>query len=295
MGPPSSLALATPQGGRPPTARQSRIRVGKLGRHLRRHSLLLALGALAGCAVTPAPVAPEVRAALAPTGALRIGVYPGSPTSLVRGPGPQEMRGLTVEIGRELARRLGVPAEIVVFERVPEIVAGLKNGKADFTITNASPARALDLDFTPTLVSLESSHLVPAGSRIQTLADVDRPGNRVGVAQGGTSHATLTRDLKQAIVVPAPSVTAATEMLRQGELDSFASNKGILFEMADRLPGARVLAGHWGLEHLAVGVPKGREAGAAYLKSFVSDAATRALVQQAAQRVGLRGLATDKP
>jgi polar amino acid transport system substrate-binding protein len=286
---------SAPQGGRPPTARQSRIRGGKLGRHFRRQSLLLALAALAGCAVTQAPVAPEVRAALAPTGTLRIGVYPGSPTSLVRGPGAQEMRGLTVEVGRELAQRLGVPAEIVVFERVPEVVAGLKSGKADFTITNASPARALDLDFTPTLVSLESSHLVPAGSRIRTLADVDRPGTRVGVSQGGTSHAMLTRELKQATVVPAPSVTAATEMLRKGELDTFASNKGILFEMADRLPGSRVLDGRWGLEHLAVGVPKGREAGAAYLKAFVADPGVQALVQQAAQRVGLRGLATDKP
>lgn len=261
----------------------------------RRLFVLCAAAALLGCASAPPPVAPEVRAALAPTGALRIGVYPGSPTSLVRGPAPQEMRGLTVEVGRELARRLAVPAEIVVFERVPEVVAGLKGGKADFTITNASPARALDLDFTPTLVSLESSHLVPAGSRIQSLADVDRPGMRVGVSQGGTSHAMLTRELKQAAVVPAPSVTAAAEMLRKGELDTFASNKGILFEMADRLPGSRVLDGRWGLEQLAVGVPKGREAGAAFLEAFVADHAVKALVQQAAQRVGLRGLATDRP
>ena len=79
---------------------------------------------LAGCAAVPG-VAPEVRQALAPTGTLRIAVYPGSPTSLVRGPGPQDMRGLTVEVGRELARRLGVPAEVVVFERVPQIVDAL--------------------------------------------------------------------------------------------------------------------------------------------------------------------------
>ena len=272
--------------------------------------------ALAGCAAPG--VAPEVRNALAPTGTLRIGVYPGSPTSWVRGPGPAtgphvnassrpppegvgssgraaltpEMRGLTVELGRELARRLGVPAEIVVFERVPQIVDALKDGKADFTITNASPARALDIAFTPPVVLLETGYLVPAKSRIATLAEVDRPGVRVGVSQGSTSQGVLTRDLKLGTVVPAASVVVATEMLNKGELDAFASNKGILFDMSDRLPGSRVLDGRFSLEQLAVGVPKGREAAAAYLMAFVADPATQALVRQAAQRAGLRGLAT---
>ena len=271
--------------------------------------------ALVGCAAPG--VAPEVRNALAPTGTLRVAVYPGSPTSLVRGPGqatgPQvnsssrpppegvgssgraaltpEMRGLTVEVGRELARRLGVPAEIVVFERVPQIVDALKEGKADFTISNASPARARDIDFTPPVVQLETGYLVRANSGIAALADVDRPGVRVGVAQGSTSQGVLMRDLKQATVVAAASVVAATEMLKKGELDAFATNKAILFDMSDRLPGSRVLDGRWGLEQLAVGVPKGREAAAAYLKAFVADPATQALVLQAAQRAGLRGLA----
>ena len=281
----------------------------------RRSLLIAAAAALAGCAAPG--VAPELKSALAPTGTLRIAVYPGSPTSLVRGPGPAtgpqvnassrpppegvgssgraaltpEMRGLTVEVGRELARRLGVPAEIVVFERVPQIVDALKDGKADFTITNASPARALDIAFTPPVVLLETGYLVPAKSRIAMLAEVDRPGVRVGVSQGSTSQGVLTRDLKQATVTPAASVVVATEMLNKGELDAFASNKGILFDMSDRLPGSRVLDGRWGLEQLAVGVPKGREAAAAYLKAFVADPDTQALVLQAAQRAGLRGLA----
>lgn len=249
--------------------------------------------ALVGCAAPG--VAPEVRNALAPTGTLRVAVYPGSPTSLVRGPGPQEMHGLTVEVGRELARRLGVPAEIVVFERVPQIVDALKEGKADFTISNASPARARDIDFTPPVVQLETGYLVRANSGIAALTDVDRPGVRVGVAQGSTSQGVLTRDLKQATVVAAASVVAAAaEMLKKGELDAFATNKAILFDMSDRLPGSRVLDGRWGLEQLAVGVPKGREAAAAYLKAFVADPATQALVLQAAQRAGLRGLAAPE-
>lgn len=264
---------------------------------LRRCALLAAAtAALLGCATPPIPptAAPaEVRQALAPTGTLRVGVYPGSPTSLVRGPGADEQRGLTVELGRELGRRLNVPVQIVVFERVPEIVDALKTGRADMTVTNASPARAREIDFTPTLVQLETGYLVPAGSRITSTAQVDQSGVRVGVAQGSTSQGVLARELKAAQIVAAPSVSAASEMLRKGELDAFATNKGILFEMADRLPGARVLDGRWGLEQLALGVPQGRTAAAPWLRDFVADAATQKLVREAAARAGLRGLASD--
>ena len=264
--------------------------------HGRRRLLLLtATALLAACASAPPAAPPGVRAALAPTGILRIAAYPGSPTSLVRAAASGDERGVAVELGRELARRLGVPAQIVVFERPAEIVQALKEGRADFTLTNASPARATDIDFTPPVLRLESGYLVAPGSRLTSLAAVDAPGVRVGVAQGSSSQAALTRDLRSAQVVPLASVVAASARMGQGDIDAFASNKGILFEMADRLPGARVLDGRWGLEQLAVGVPKGRDAAAAYLRDFVADPALQALVQQAAQRAGLRGLAADKP
>ncbi len=265
----------------------------------RRLALALLATALLGCGTPPPPpaagAAAEVRQALAPTGTLRIGVYPGSPTSLVRGPGEGEMRGLAVELGRDMARRLGVSAQVLVFERVPQIVDALKAGSVDMTLTNASPARAREIDFSPTVVQLESGYLVPPGSRIAAIGDVDRAGVRVGVSQGSTSQGVLGRELKAAQLVPAASVVAATQMLRAGQLDAFATNKGILFEMADQLPGARVLEGRWGLEQLAVGVPKGREAGAAWLQAYVAEAGTQVLVRQAATRAGLRGLAAAAP
>lgn len=248
---------------------------------------MLAPALLVGCASTGAPA--EVRSALAPTGTLRVGVYPGSPTSLVRGPGAGEMRGVTVDIGRALAQRLGVPVDFVVLERVPEVIDALKAGRVDFTITNASPARAREVDFTPPLIGIESGYLVAAASPLRTQAEVDRAGVRVGVTQGSTSQGVLSRDLKQARLVVAPSVSAATQMLRQGELDAFATNKAILFEMADQLPGSRVLEGRWGMEQLAIAVPQGRTAAAAWLQAFAADVTAKGLVQQAAQRAGLRG------
>lgn len=274
-------------------------RGGALDQPVRRR--LLALGAvlgtalLAACASAP-PTAPAgIRAALAPTGTLRIAAYPGSPTSLVPGATPGNERGVTVEVGRELARRLDVPAEVVVFQRPAEIADALKAGRADFTITNASAARAQDMDFTPPVVRLESGYLVAPGSRLASAAQVDAAGVRVGVTQGSSSQATLSRELKLADVRAVANVGLAAQQLKQGELDAYASNKGILFDMSDRVPGSRVLDGRWGLEQLAVGVPKGRDAAAAYLRDFVNDPAVQALVQQAAARAGLRGLATDRP
>jgi polar amino acid transport system substrate-binding protein len=260
----------------------------------RRAALLLTAAALAACATSPIPQAPaEVRQALAPGGTLRVAVYPGSPTSLVREAPPDEMRGLTVELGRELGRRLGVPVQMVQHQRVAEIIEALKAGTVDMTITNATPARAADVDFSPTVVALELGYLSLPGSPVQSLAAVDQPGVRIGVTQGSSSQGVLTRELKQARVVPVPSLKDAREQLQARQLDAFATNKGILFELADQLPGATVLPGRWGLEQLAIGVPKGRQAGAAFIRQFASDMRAAGRVRAAAERAGLRGLAAD--
>lgn len=264
-----------------------------LARRLCLASGVVLAAVLAGCATFTA-LSPEVRQALAPTGQLRVAAYPGSPTSMVRSADGAEMRGLSVELGRELARRLQVPVEIVVFQRVAEVVEAVKAGRADFTITNATPARAQEVDFTPPLLALELGYLSLRGSPVQAQADVDRPGVRIGVSRGSSSQGVLTRKLKQASVVTAPSLQVAGEMLQRREMDAFATNKAILFELADRLPSARVLDGRWGLEHLAIAVPKNRSAATAYLRDFAESVRAQGLVARAAERAGLRG-AVDAP
>lgn len=244
---------------------------------------------LAGCASAPPPAPAAVRTALAPTGTLRVGVYPGSPTSMLRVPGSTEMRGVTVDLGRDLGLRLGVPVEVVVFQRVAEVVDALKTSRVDFTVTNATPARAADVDFTTALVALELGYLSLPGSPVQSIDAVDQPGRRIGVSQGSSSQAALTRQFRHAAVVPAPSLQVAGQMLAARELDAFATNKGILFELTDTLPGARVLAGRWGLEHLAIGIPKGRDGAMPWLRDFAEQARASGAVRRAAERAGLRG------
>lgn len=227
--------------------------------------------------------------ALAPTGTLRVAVYPGSPTSLVEEAAPEDMRGVTVELGRSLANRLGVPARIVVFARPAETLAALQRGDADFTITNATAERARLIDFAPTLVDLELGILVPAVSRISVVTLLDAPGITVGVSQGSSSERALRTRLKQATLRSYALLDAAGAALQAGEIDGFATNKAILFGMADGTPGATVLEGCWGTEHLAPGIPKGRETGMPFLRDFTAHMRSNGELDGAVRRAGLRG------
>jgi polar amino acid transport system substrate-binding protein len=210
---------------------------------------------------------------------------------MIRDPVRGEANGVSYDLGKELAARLGVPFEAVEYPRVAAVVDALKSGDADFTVTNATPARMKDVDFTAPILAVELGYLAPAGSTLTEIAQVDRPGIRIGVTQGSTSQTALARSLKNATLVPAPTVKAAVEMLAQGKLDLYATNKAILFEMADQLPSSRILDGRWGVEHMGIAIPKGRERGRAYLDAFAADAVSSGLVREAAERAGLRGVA----
>ena len=254
-------------------------------------NLAVAALLLSGCASTSVAPDAAARQALAPSGTLRIGVYVGSPTSMVKDPASGEARGVTLDLGRELARRLGVPSEAVVYPKLADLLVALKEGKVDLTVTHATEVRAKIVDFTQPVLSLELGYLVPAGSPVTSFTGVDRPGVRVGVSQGSSSQGVLTREFKHAKVITAPTLKDGVAMLSKRELDAYATNKAILFKMSGQLPGARVLDGHWGFEHMAIAIPKGREAGMPYLRKFAADAVAEALVQRAGERAGLRGAA----
>ena len=253
-------------------------------------SFVAVIGALlAGCASTVTSPTAEVRQILAPSGKLRVGLYPGSPTSIIGDAASGKAKGVGFDLGGELARRLGVPFEPVVFPKNAEVLAAVKSGQVDVAFTNATAVRAKDMDFSPPFLDVEKGFLVPPGSAITGDTDVDRPGSRVGVSQGSSTERELAGQFKHAVMVRTPTLKTAVEMLAAGKLDAFATNKAILFAMSDELPGSRVLDGRWGLEHFAVAIPKGREQAAAYVRQFVADMRSEGRVTQAVQRVGLRG------
>ncbi len=235
----------------------------------------------------------DVAHVLAPNGHLRAGLYPGTPTSILPD-GTDNPRGVGYTIGKEMARRLHVDYEPVVFAKNAEVLEAVKTGAVDVAFTNASTARAKDMDFGPVYLEIELGYLVPEGSQLSDVKDVDAAGRKIGVTAGSTSDATLGRELKNATLVRAPTLKDAIVMLANHQIDAFATNKATLFEMAEQVPGSRVLDGRWGEERHAIAIPKGRDAGLDFLRSFTDDIRASGLVSAAAQRAGLKGVMTSE-
>ena len=254
------------------------------------HVTAVTLAFLVACATQSGAPDPASVRALAPTGKLRVGLYPGTPTSIIGDINSGNARGVGLDLGRELAKRAGVPFEPVVFPNNAAVLAAAKSGAVDMVFTNATPARMQDLDFSPTVLEVELGFLVSRSSTIQSIDEIDRRAVRLGVSEGSTSEATMSRELQNATLVKAPSLKAAIAMLETGKLDAFATNKATLFEMSDQLPGSRILAGRWGLEHFAIGLPKGREAAMPLVSRFASDVKADGRVARAVEHAGLRGV-----
>ena len=243
---------------------------------------------LVNCAGAVLAADPDPQQILAPTGKLKAGLYPGTPTSILLNPGA-EPRGVGYELGKELARRLGIPFDPVVFSKNAEVLTAVTNGSVDVAFTNASAARAREMDFGPPYLEIELGYLVPKAAAITALADIDVAGRRIGVTEGSTSDATLSRDLKRAEIVRAATVNVAIEMLFTTKIEAFATNKATLFEMSEKLPGSRVLDGRWGVERHAIAIPKGRELGLPFVQKFTEDVKREGLIAAAVARAGLRG------
>jgi polar amino acid transport system substrate-binding protein len=202
-------------------------------------------------------------------------------------------KGVGFDLGKDLARRIGVPFEPVVYPSPGAILGGLKSGEWDLTLFGPNPERERVLIFTPAFLVIEHGYLVPAGSPISTIDAVDRAGTRIGAPQGGSVNASLARTVKNALVIASPSVPAGENMLKSGKADVFAANKANLFELSDKMPGSRVLDGRIGVDEVAVAVPKDRESAMPYLRQYIEDAKSEGLIKAAVERSGLRG-ATDK-
>jgi polar amino acid transport system substrate-binding protein len=281
--------------------------------HLSRRPFLASLASLlvlsaflvTGCGTASVSPAPKPEAAivqtLAPTGTLRIGVYKGSPSSLVTDASGKPA-GVAHDVGQVMATRLGVPAQVVVFDRVALVLEALKAGKVDMTFTNASPARQREFAFTQPLLSLELGYLVPTNGPIQNLSDVDKTGIRIGVSQGSSSQATLSGLFKQATIVAFDNLSLAKQGLMKSnhslryDIDGFATNKGILNEVLDDLNKTgqfKILDGRWGLEHMAIAIPLERGMQSPAVLVFVGDLGRELKASgdltKMAERAGLRG------
>ncbi len=244
----------------------------------------------AGACASLAPVpSAEVQRTLAPSGKLRVGFNFGAPSSVVRDANTGELSGLEYDLGKEFARRLGVPFEPVLLKRSAEIIDALKAGSIDLGFLTLTPARMRELDFSIPHVRIDQTFLVPANSNAQTLADLDRSGTRVATLAGGTSSIVLKQRLKNATVVDATSIPGGVDLLRTQQIQAFGTQKTTLSEMARQLPGSRLLDGYFASEDHAMAIPKGRDAGKNFVEAFVLNARSSGLIKALVEKNGLRG------
>jgi polar amino acid transport system substrate-binding protein len=200
------------------------------------------------------------------------------------------MKGVGFDLGKELARRMGVPFEPVVYPSVGALLNSAKSGGWDIASIAITPARAKDMNFIAPHLEVELGYLIPGGSSISTMADVDRPGIRIAVQEKSGPDSFFSRTLKNTVMVRASSNPSALEALKSGRADVVGSLKPILFEMSNQLPGSRVLDGRPGIDPHAMAIPKGRDLGVAYARRFIEEAKSEGLVKAAIERAGLRGV-----
>ncbi len=245
---------------------------------------------IGGCAGIQTAPTQEERQALAPTGKLRAGFFANQPVHATKDPVTGELKGLAIDLGNELARRLGVPLEVMTYRTAVELVNSAQSNDWDIIFLGIVPERAKTVDFSAPYAQIEMGYLVAKGSSISTISEVDRPGVRIAVLEKGAVDVFLTPTLKAATLVRNPTVANALEMVSSGKADVLAAPKTSLFPTLEQVPGSRVLEGRIFVEDIGIGVPKGRNVSAAYVRKFVDDVKSRGFVKEAIEKAGVRGL-----
>ena len=233
---------------------------------------------------------PTAKKELTPTGKLRVGVNLGNFLLVNKDAATGELRGVVPDLAAELARRLGVAAELVPAPGAGQVADGAKGGAWDVGFIGAEPQRALEIAFTPAYVEIPATYLVRAESPIRSIAEVDKPGIRIAVAARSAYDLYLSRDLKHAQLVRAEGIPASYDLFVAEKLDVLSGLLPRLVTDVQRLPGARILEGKFTAVQQAIGTPKARAAGAAYLLEFVADIKASGLVARLIERHGVKGV-----
>ncbi len=236
-----------------------------------------------------ADVSPAVRSELAPTGKLRVGLNMSNFLLTATDAATGKPKGLAADMGMELGRRLGVSVELVPFPNPGAVADAAKTGAWDVGFIGAEPQRATEIDFTAAYVEIEATYLVPPGSPIKAIPDVDRPGIRIAISDRSAYDLYLTRHLKHAELIRARGDDVFKRFLSD-KLDAMAGLRPGLVKNQEKLPGSRILDGNFTAVQQAAGVPKGRTAGAKYLREFIEDAKASGLVAKLIEKNNVRGL-----
>lgn len=229
-------------------------------------------------------------AALAPSGVLRATINLGNPILAGADPATGAARGVSVDLAQRLAACLDVPLELVVLKTAGEAVSQVTDERADVGFFAIDPVRGAGIAFTAPYVLIEGCYLVRRDSALQANEEVDRAGTRVAVGQGSAYDLHLTRELKAAEIVRAPSSQTVVDVFVERGLDVAAGVKQQLEADMARFPGHRLLPGRFMVIQQAMGCPKGRgETAHAFLAAFVESMKRSGFVAEALRRHGVQG------
>jgi polar amino acid transport system substrate-binding protein len=235
-------------------------------------------------------LSPDLIAELAPTGTLRAGINLSNFLLVTKVDSTGTPVGVAPDLAREVAARLGVAVMYVLFKSSGEL-ADMANGDIwDIGLIGAEPQRAETIAFTPAYAEIEATYLVPPGSSLKTLADIDAPGVWISVTARTAYGLWLDRNIKHAELVRSDTLDSAYERFTDGKLSALAGLRPRLLSDLQRLPGARILDGHFVSVQQAIGTPRKNLAGAAFLRHFVEQAKASGLVARLIERHDVRGL-----
>ena len=229
---------------------------------------------------------------LAPSGTLRATFLAANPVQGVIDAATGAVSGPAADLGQELARRQGVRFTIDGLAGVQAVIESVKTGAADIGFLAYDPARAVDVDFSQPYSLAYNTYLVQADSAVRAVADVDRPGMRIGVGKGDAADLYLGRTLAHATLRPnaGGTLTVAMTMFASGEIDAYAANRQRLVELVATRPDMRVLPDNFLAVEQAIVVRKGDVARLAIVDRFIEDARASGLIRAALDRARLTGV-----
>jgi polar amino acid transport system substrate-binding protein len=273
------------------TSRPRAVLARSVGRRLAMIAGALCVAALAACAnhvQTPAAPADAV-SQLAPSGTLRAAINYGNPTLATKDASTGELHGVSVDLARELARRLGVPVEFVQYSAARKVVEGARLQAWDVGFVGIDPDRAKDMVYTAPYLIIEGVYMVRQDSPIMTNADVDRAGTRIAVSGGSAYDLFLTREIRYAQLVRAPDPTQVADIMVRQSLEVAAGVKQRSEVDAKRIGGLRLLHGNFMEIKQAMATLKDRPAGARYLTAFVEEMKASGFVERSLERNHIEG------
>jgi polar amino acid transport system substrate-binding protein len=232
----------------------------------------------------------KARAELAPTGVLRAGINLSNFLLVTGRSANAEPEGVSPDMARELAKSLGVPVHFVNFKSPGELADQAGKNIWDIGNIGAEPQRAAVMTFSAAYVEIEATYMVPPGSPITSIDQVDKKGVKVVTSARSAYGLWLENNIKNAELIQIAGLDGAFNKFRDDKIDVLAGLRPGLLKDIEKMPGATILPGKFSAVQQAIGCNKPAAEGARYIAEFVENAKKSGLVASLIEKHKVKGL-----